>query len=98
MEITFTRKYEELTQRLNAFNQALQSDVSELIEHLRTGDVDFAAEAQAAIGGTSSNIAEAAGNVSLLLMSAEIGEMPIDGQTIKSVHTTESEQTVDDQE
>jgi hypothetical protein len=68
-----------------------------LIEHLRTGDVDFAAEVQAAIGGTSSNIAEAAGYVSLLLMSAEIGEMPIDAQFIKSVHTTESEQTVDDQ-
>ena len=72
--------------------------MSELIAHLRTGDVDFAAEAQAAIGGTSSNIAEAAGYVSLLLMSAEIGEMPIEWQTIKSVHTTESEQTVDDQE
>lgn len=98
LEAAFERKYEELTRRLNAFDQALQSDVSELIEHLRTGDVDFAAEAQAAIGGTSSNIAEAAGYVSLILMSAEIGEMPSDGQTIKSVHTTESERTVDDQE
>ncbi|MDX0312556.1 hypothetical protein GOC54_15935 [Sinorhizobium meliloti] len=98
LEAAFTRKYEELTRRLNAFDQALQSDVSELIEHLRTGDVDFAAEAQAAIGGASSNIAEAAGYVSLLLMSAEIGEMSIDGQTIKRVHTTESEQIVDDQE
>ncbi|MBW8320976.1 MAG: hypothetical protein K0M49_05310 [Arenimonas sp.] len=96
LEATFARKYEELTRRLNAFDQALQSDVSKLIEHLRTGEVDFAAEAQAAIGGTSSNIAEAAGYVSLLLMSAEIGEMPIDGQTIKRVHTTESEQIVDD--
>ncbi|MBB4010682.1 hypothetical protein [Allorhizobium taibaishanense] len=98
LEAAFERKYEELTRRLNAFDQVLQSNVSELIEHLRIGDVDFAAEAQAAIGGTSSNIAEAAGYVSLLLMSAEIGEMPIDGQTIKSVHTTESEQAVDGQE
>ncbi|WP_186415541.1 MULTISPECIES: hypothetical protein [unclassified Pannonibacter] len=98
LEAAFTRKYEELTRRLNAFDQALQSDVFELTEHLRTGDVDFAAEAQAAIGGASSNIAEAAGYVSLLLMSAEIGEMSIDGQTIKRVHTTESEQIVDDQE
>ena len=54
--------------------------------------------AQAAIGGTSSHIAEAAGYVSLLLMSAEIGGMPIDGQTTKRIHTTESEQIVDDQE
>ena len=98
LEAAFTRKYEELTRRLNAFDQALQSDVSELIEHLRTGDVDFAAEAQAAIGGASSNVVEAAGYVSLLLTSAEIGEVCIDGQTIKRVHTTESEQIVDDQE
>ncbi|WP_202943910.1 hypothetical protein [Methylovorus glucosotrophus] len=98
LEATFARKYEELTRRLNAFDQALQSDVSELIEYLRTGNVDFAAEAQAAIGGTSSNIAEAAGYVSLFLMSAEISDMPIDGQTIKNIHTTESEQTVDDKE
>src|SRR3546814_3994284 len=61
LEATFAKRHEELTRRLNAFDQALQSDVSELIEHLRTGEVDFAAEAQAAIGGTSSNIAEAAG-------------------------------------
>ena len=98
LEAAFTRKYEELTRRLNAFDQALQSHVSELIKHLRTGDVDFAAEAQAAIGGTSSNIAEAAGYVSLLLMSAEIGDMSIDGRAIKLVHTTNSEQAVDDQE
>src|SRR3546814_2444255 len=91
LEATFAKRHEELTRRLNAFDQALQSDVSELIEHLRTGEVDFAAEAQDAIGGTSSNIAEAAGYVSLLLMSAEIGEMPIDGQTIKRLHMTESE-------
>jgi hypothetical protein len=98
LEATFARKYEELTRRLNAFDLALQSDVSELIEHLRTGDIDFAAEAQAAVGGASSNIAEAAGYVSLLLMSAEIGDMSIDGKTIKRVYTTESEQIVDDQE
>src|SRR3546814_3359583 len=53
LEATFAKRHEELTRRLNAFDQALQSDVSELIEHLRTGEVDFAAEAQAAIGGTS---------------------------------------------
>ncbi|HEL5054261.1 TPA: hypothetical protein UL921_001675 [Stenotrophomonas maltophilia] len=98
MEAAFTRRYEELTRRLNAFDQALQSDVSELIEQLRTGDVDFAAEARAAIDGTPSSIAEAAGYVSLLLMSAQIGEMSIDAQTIKRVHTTKSEQIVDDQE
>ncbi|WP_296584205.1 hypothetical protein [Xanthobacter sp.] len=79
LEAAFARKYEELTRRLNTFDPALQSDVSELIEHLRTGVVDFAAEAQAAIGGTSSNIVEAAGYVSLLLISADIDSIPVDG-------------------
>ncbi len=79
LEATFARKHEELTRRLNTFDPALQSDVSELIEHLRTGVVDFAAEAQAAIGGTSSNIVEAAGYVSLLLISADIDSIPVDG-------------------
>ena len=98
LEDTFASNYEELTRRLSAFDQALQSDVSELIEHLRTGNVDFAAEAQAAIDGTSSNVTEAAGYLSLLLMSAEIGEIPIDGQITESVRTTDPEQTVDDKE
>lgn len=92
LEAAFTRKYEELTRRLNDFDPALQSDVSELIEHLRTGDVDFAAEAQAAIGGTSSNIAEAAGYVSLLLLSADIDTIPAEGQPSERAQATSPEQ------
>src|SRR3546814_13905758 len=76
LEATFAKRLEELPRRLNAFDQALQSDLSELIEHLRTGDVDFAYAAQAAIGGTSLNIAESEGKWSLLLMSAENGARP----------------------
>lgn|GEM_PF-694402 len=98
LEATFARKYEELTRRLNAFDQALQSDVSELIEHLRTGDVDFAAEAQAAIGGTSSKIAEAAGYVSLLLLSAEIDSISAEGQPSEQLQTTSPEQADDGQD
>lgn len=98
LEATFARKYEELTRRLNAFDQALQSDVSELIEHLRTGDVDFAAEAQAAVGGTSSSIAEAAGYVSLLLMAAEIDGVPVEGQPSERVRATSPEQAGNGQE
>src|SRR3546814_6461738 len=44
LEATFAKRHEELTRRLNAFDQALQSDVSELIEHLRTGEADFRSE------------------------------------------------------
>src|SRR3546814_12893483 len=51
LEATFAKRHEELTRRLNAFDQALQSDVSDLIETIRTGAVDYAAEDQAAIGG-----------------------------------------------
>lgn len=95
LEAAFERKYEELTQRLN--DQALKSDVSELIDHLRTGDVDFAAEAQAAIGGNSSKIAEAAGYLSLLLLSAEIDRIPAEGQPSEQLQTTSPEQADDGQ-
>ena len=91
LEAAFASKYEELTRRLDACDPALQRDVAELIEHLRTGDVDLAAEAQAAIGGTASNIAEAAGYVSLLLMSAEIDSILVEGQASERVQTTSPE-------
>ncbi|WP_306120703.1 MULTISPECIES: hypothetical protein [unclassified Roseitalea] len=80
LEATFAQKHEGLARQLDALDPTLQTDVSELIEYLRTGDVDFAAEAQAAIGGTSSTTAEAAGYVSLLLMSAEVENGPAEGR------------------
>lgn len=80
LEAAFARKYEELSQRLNAFDPFLQSDVSELIEHLRTGEVDFAAEAQAAIGGRPSEIAETTTHLFLLLMAEEIGNSSVASQ------------------
>ncbi len=81
----FVSKHDELTRRLHDFDVGLQTAVSEFIEHLRTGDADFAAEAQAAIGGTSSDIAEAAGYMSLLLMSADIDSIPVEGQLSERV-------------
>ncbi|WP_211207003.1 hypothetical protein [Thiothrix nivea] len=50
LESTFSMKNEELTRQLEAFASNLQTDVSDLIEYLRTGDIDFAAEAQQVIG------------------------------------------------
>lgn len=97
LEAAFAQKYEELTQQLNACDPTLQSDVFELIENLRTGDVDFAAEAQAAIGGASSDIAEAAGYLSLLLMSAEIEIIPVDGQPSERLQAASHEQTINAQ-
>ncbi|WP_425106637.1 hypothetical protein [Ancylobacter sp.] len=90
-EVAFTRRHKDLTQHLNASDPDLQSDAFEVIAHLRTVDVDFAAVAQAEIGGTSKNTSKTAGYASLLLMSAEIGDMSIDGQTVKLVHTNNSE-------
>ncbi|KQM32220.1 hypothetical protein ASF03_12030 [Rhizobium sp. Leaf68] len=98
LDIDFASKHGDLIRRLHHFDVGLQTAVSDLIEHMRTGDVDFAAEAQAAIGGTSSDIVETMGYLTMFLMSADIGEVSIDGQTIKRVHTTKSEQIVDDQE
>jgi hypothetical protein len=98
LEAAFARRHEELTRRLNASDPTLQSDVSELIEHLRTGDVDFAAEAQAVIGGASSNIAEAAGYVSLLLMSADIDSIPVEGQPSERVQASSPKQAGNGQE
>ena len=98
LEAAFARKYEELTRRLNVFDPTLKSDVSELIEHLRSEEVDFAAEAQAAIGGSPSSIAEAAESLSLLLISSENGNKSTSGQNIERRQTTKSEQTADGQE
>lgn len=98
LEAAFARKYEELTRQLNAFDPTLKSDVSELIEYLRSGEVDFAAEMQAAIDGSPSSMAEEAGYLSLLLISPEIGNKSTGGQNIERGHKTKSEQTDDGQE
>lgn len=80
LDIDFTRKRDELTKQLHDFDLDLQRDVLELIECLRTGDVDFAAESRAAIDGTSSDLVEAIGCLSMLLISAEIGGISVEGQ------------------
>lgn len=98
LEAAFASKYEELTRRLDAFDPALQRDVAELIEYLRIGDVDFAAQAQAAVGGTLSNIVEAVGYVSLLLMSADIGGILVKEQPSERVQATPPEQVGNGQE
>jgi hypothetical protein len=71
LEIAFTRKREELMRRLDGFDPVLKTDVSDLIRYLRTGEIDFAGEAQAAIDGAPSDIVETAGFLSLLLIESE---------------------------
>ncbi|MCL8382942.1 hypothetical protein [Xanthobacter aminoxidans] len=88
LEIDFARKHDELTRRLHVFDVGLQPAVSELIEYMRTGDSDFAAKAQAAIGGTSSDIVEVMGYLSLLLISADIGKISVEGQLSERVQAT----------
>lgn len=75
LDIDFSSKRDELTRKIHNFDVDLQTAVSELIEHLRTGDIDLAAKAQAAIGGTSSDIVEVMGCLSLLFMSADFGSI-----------------------
>ena len=71
LETAFSRKHEELTRRLDALDTGLQTAISELIEHLRTGDVDLAAEAQATIDGVSSHIVEILDSLLILLIEIE---------------------------
>ena len=74
LESSFATRREELFRRLDTFDSDLQTDVSTLVEHLRTGHIDFAAEAQAAMGGTSSEVAETTDYLTLLLIQTELKE------------------------
>jgi hypothetical protein len=69
-----------------------------LIEYLRTGEIDYAAEAQNAMSGTPSNIAQAAGYISLLLMSADIHILPVERQPPEGVQVTLAKQAANAQE
>ena len=68
---TFTTKNEELTRRIEAFNSDLRTDVSDLIKKLRTGDIDFSAEATSAIGGASTKTVEQVGILTMILIESE---------------------------
>ena len=71
LEVSFDKKREELVRQLDIFDRDTQTDVSELIERLRTGGIDFTAEAQAAFGGASTEIVETTGYLTLLLIEYE---------------------------
>jgi len=71
LESSFAEKREELIGKLDTFAPDIEADVSVLIDRLRTGDIDFAAEAQVAIDGTSTEIMESAGYLTLLLIETE---------------------------
>lgn len=88
LDIDFARKRDELTKRLHDFDVNLQTAVSDLIEYLRTGDDDFAAQAQAAIDGTPSDIMEAVGRLSFLLMSTDICSTSAEGSPSQRVQVT----------
>lgn len=98
LEKDFARKYNELTRRLCDLDVGLQMAVSESIEHVRTANVDFAAEAQAAIGGNPSDLVEAAGYLSLLLMSTEVSSLSVEAQLPAHIQSTQSEQAIDGQD
>ncbi|WP_244491112.1 hypothetical protein [Paramesorhizobium deserti] len=88
LDTGFVRRRDELTKRFHDFDVDLQSVALELIEHLRTGDVDFAAESVAAIDGSAGDLVEVIGYVSLLLMAAEIGDLSLKGQLAKTIQDT----------
>jgi hypothetical protein len=71
LEASFDEKREELVRQLDIFDRDTQTDVSELIERLRTGEIDFTVETQAAFGGVSTEIVETTGYLTLLLIEYE---------------------------
>ncbi len=71
LEAAFAGQSEELIRYLDVYDQCLQTSVSELTEYLRSGNVDFAAEAKASFDGTSSEIIQATGDLFLRLIESE---------------------------
>ncbi|MDN5848922.1 MAG: hypothetical protein L0H63_04690 [Nitrococcus sp.] len=71
LECSFAEKREELIRQLDTFDPDIKADVSVLIERLRTGDIDFAAKAQAAIDGIFTEIVKTTGYLTLLLIECE---------------------------
>jgi hypothetical protein len=71
LESAFAGKNEEMTGQLDAFDPALKTDVSELIAYLRSGEIDFVAEVQDALGGEIGQIREAVDYLTLRLIAEE---------------------------
>ena len=60
-----------LNHRLNDVDEEVLRDVADLIETLRSGDVDFVAEAQAALDCRPAQIVELVGGITLRLIENE---------------------------
>lgn len=71
LEGKFTKKYDELNRQLNALDLTMRTDVSKLIDHLRSGKIDFATEVQATMSGAPTNTIEAVRYISLCLIETE---------------------------
>lgn len=70
----FTEKQEALAHHLASHEADLQNDVLTLIAELREGEVDFAAEGQAALSGEPSSVMETIGVLTIELMDLELAE------------------------
>lgn len=73
VETSFAKKREELTRQLSSIAPDMQSEVAVLIDYLRMGDIDFAAEAQAIFDGRFSEITDAVSCLSLRLIERDQG-------------------------
>ena len=69
---TFTEKHTALAEYLARHDGDVQSQVFDLIAELREGEVDFAAEGQAALGGEASPMMETIGMLTIQLMELEM--------------------------
>ena len=68
----FEDKMEKLDRQLRVLNNEITCDVLDLIEQLRSGDLDLAAEAQAALDCRPSDITKRIGELSMILIEYDL--------------------------
>ena len=71
LAVAFRERRAELVRQLEEFDDELGSRLLSLVATLRTGEIDYMAEAQDALGGVSSPTLEEAGYLTLCLLEEE---------------------------
>lgn len=80
---SFVDKKEKLTIKLNTFDRETQTNVFEMVEKIRTENIDFVAEAQNAINGLTSEVMGKIVFLRLLLIELEWLSEP--GQAVEAI-------------
>jgi len=71
LEDSFLRKKEEFFTSLDSVQQDIHTDAEELIDNIRTGNIDFSTELQSALNGNSTRLAEEVGFMNIRLIELD---------------------------